>query len=346
MARFEPGVRRIAVAGSRQLVTYIHVYIEIASFLHALMVIFLSCTLPSTGPSSTDLAVKEEKAAKQAMHRASSAHRRLQDPTDFLVRMPAAWFMDPLRAAILKRVRPCTARTRRKQLEIKNIPMPRRVFEEFMKPLEETDFSPHPGELHSPLQRNEMGELIPTRSSAKAFTFEYVIRRGSVTDKLVRLQDAFSPPPASKQKRKGRFPDRWQRAHGCAKLHLSGAAGRRGNLGTVMAMVAGNVLIRYQEPKFLKAMPRLTLKFFVLSMDLKGHILWPTNFAPKSKAALRRQARHHLLALLKNPNCPVDPRMEEALSEESGALLPLSLGWKRIPVTKARVKTPPSAQSA
>lgn len=58
-----------------------------------------------------------------------------------------------------------------------------------------------------------------------------------------------------------------------------------------MAMIAGNVIITFVEPKRLAAMPKLTVKFFVLRLDKNGHIIWPTNFSAKTQAALRKQAR-------------------------------------------------------
>jgi hypothetical protein len=58
-----------------------------------------------------------------------------------------------------------------------------------------------------------------------------------------------------------------------------------------ISMVCGNVLIDFSEPIDLSSMPRLTLTFFVLTMDKTGHIVWPTNFEPPTQAQLRRQAR-------------------------------------------------------
>ena len=54
-------------------------------------------------------------------------------------------------------------------------------------------------------------------------------------------------------------------------------------------MVCGNVIVQLKEPKGKDRMPTLTITFFVLSVDKTGHIVWPTEFEPPAKAALRMQ---------------------------------------------------------
>ena len=54
-------------------------------------------------------------------------------------------------------------------------------------------------------------------------------------------------------------------------------------------------------------MPTMTLTFFVLSMDKTGHIIWPTNFEAKTRAALRLQARALLQKMMDDPLNPVLP---------------------------------------
>ena len=34
----------------------------------------------------------------------------------------------------------------------------------------------------------------------------------------------------------------------------------------------------FTEPKRFRALPTLRIRFFVLSMDHNGHVIWPTNF--------------------------------------------------------------------
>ena len=91
---------------------------------------------------------------------------------------------------------------------------------------------------------------------------------------------------------------RWKRSLGCARLFLAAAQEARGLKASLMAMVCGNVVIELRAPKAFKAMPRLTINFFVLSMDAHGHIVWPVDFAARTKAALRKQARTLLKRML------------------------------------------------
>ena len=107
--------------------------------------------------------------------------------------------------------------------------------------------------------------LVPTKKTAKTHWFQYLIRKGSVSDKLFRFHDR---DPAS-SKRHGT---------GCARARLSEADQRRGVVPSVMSMVAGNVLVKYKLPLNLSTPPVLTMTFGVLTMDSQGHITWPKDF--------------------------------------------------------------------
>ena len=65
--------------------------------------------------------------------------------------------------------------------------MPRELFEELMAPLKEEDVSG--------LERKN-GHLVPTKATKATHQFNYLIKRGSVSDRLFRLQD-MDPSPAS-----------------------------------------------------------------------------------------------------------------------------------------------------
>ena len=105
-----------------------------------------------------------------------------------LTSCPTRWFRDPLDKAIKKLVRPSTALTRRKEITIK-MSMPREVFEDFVAPLTEDDVEG--------MQRRPDGSLIPTSKTSALYKYKYTLKRGSVTDKLFRLQelDPELPPP-------------------------------------------------------------------------------------------------------------------------------------------------------
>ena len=81
------------------------------------------------------------------------------------------WFLKPLYASIKNAIKPCTALTRRKEIQV-HADLPRDCFEKFMSPLTEDDASD--------LKRDPAtGWLIPTQTTAALRRFEYTIKRGS-----------------------------------------------------------------------------------------------------------------------------------------------------------------------
>ena len=104
---------------------------------------------------------------------------------------------------------------------------------------------------------------------------------------------------------------------------LSEADEKRGMTGSVLAMVAGLLNVNYREPRKLGGMPTLNLSFFVLTMDGAGHIVWPTNFEPSTRAALRKLARRELAVMLADPLYPASPAMAAALTQAGESYLSL-----------------------
>ena len=110
-------------------------------------------------------------------------------------------------------------------------------------------------------------------------------------------------------------PSRPMRGAGAARARLSTAAERRGEVPQTISMVCGNVKVLYKESvPYEKKMPTLKLVFFVLTMDKTGHVTWPVNFSPNTRAALRLQARTLLRQMIDDPLSPVDCTMEPALT--------------------------------
>ena len=98
-----------------------------------------------------------------------------------------------------------------------------------------------------------------------------------------------------------------KRGAGAARARLSTAEQRRGGVPQTISMVCGNVVIELKEPRKLERMPTMALAFFVLSMNKNGHIVWPTNFDARTRAALRLQARALLQKMIDDPLNPVLP---------------------------------------
>ena len=109
-------------------------------------------------------------------------------------------------------------------------------------------------------------------------------------------------------------PTLHRRGSGCAKVLISHAAQKRGVVPETMSMLCGNWVVKYRESIDRSRMPTLELKVFVLSMDKRGHIIFPTDFATNTKAQLRMQARALLRKMIDDPLNPCDATMEPAMT--------------------------------
>jgi hypothetical protein len=106
---------------------------------------------------------------------------------------------------------------------------------------------------------------------------------------LVAAYEGRAVPPARLPRARLSAPAQFKRGAGCARARLSVAAQKRGGVPQTISMVCGNVLIRFSESVGSERMPTIAITFYVLSMDKKGHIIWPTNFALATQATLRMQ---------------------------------------------------------
>ena len=249
--------------------------------------------------------------------------------------------------------------------------LPLVVFEDFVAPLAEGDADG--------LKRNSNNRLIPSSTTSSVRHYKYLIKKGSVSDRLFHLQDLDPEPPEPRRssvqveqigeanvyeveqivgsRMKGKrkqYEVKWQgyssvdnsyeyasnidpalvaafeggppplqrtrapvlphRGAGAARARLSVAEQRRGGVPQSISMVCGNVLVHLKESAKQAHMPTLTIVFYVLTMDKKGHIVWPTNFATAAQAALRMQARALLQKMINDPFNPVDSTMVPALT--------------------------------
>ena len=89
------------------------------------------------------------------------------------------------------------------------------------------------------------------------------------------------------------------RGKGCAVLKI-GDKPRRGLTASVFSMVGGNMILKYVEPRNHQWWPTLTLKFWVLTVDHVGNILWPTKWDGNSQRLLAELARRKVDFFLQN----------------------------------------------
>ena len=95
----------------------------------------------------------------------------------------------------------------------------------------------------------------------------------------------------------------WRRGSGCAVLKLSDTP--RNKMASVISMVGGNVVMKFVEPRRHARWPTLTLKFWVLTVDFRGNIIWPTEFSSDNKKLLTELVRRKTEFFLQHPEYPL-----------------------------------------
>lgn len=232
--------------------------------------------------------------------RATSTPLHDPEPTEEMISVPLRWFWDKLHQSMKVVVRPPTAKTRRKEVLIKQ-QVPIEVFYKLL-----SQFST--GEIEGLVwEATTSGKEIvkPTKSTTRTHVYEYNFKKGVATDKLWRLEETDRP------KKNTAF----KRGAGSARLHLSDAAGERGVTTNLLAMVCGRVKIKLKQPKRMRFMPTLELTAFVLTMDQAAHIIWPVEFDDvQYRAALRKQAKALLGKMIADPLYPTSSQMQQSVT--------------------------------
>ena len=206
------------------------------------------------------------------------------------------WFLKPAYTSLRTIMRPPTARSTRRLQEVK-VRMPLECFNDLMRPYES---DPSVG-----VKRTEDGAALePTRSTATSNWYEYLLNKPTKYDAMFALEkaDIKSQP----------------RSHGCAHLNISQQRVKMGHLAEEISIPFGNVSVVCVEPKRQKAIPTVTFRFFVLTMNASGHINWPFEVNPRTKAMLRIMVRRKLQDMLESERkFPVHPSMRSALTSQS-----------------------------
>ena len=201
--------------------------------------------------------------------------------------IPMRWYVEPMRTAMRKAVRPPTATTRRRQ-RVVQMQVPMEAFVELLK-----DFCS--AELDGLLWIGGPGPTLqPTRETTAYLEYQYFVRKPSQLNKLWDLATWDNVIPGTL----------WKRGSGAQLLHLSQAACRRGRTSLLISSVAGNVCVRLRAPKDQRAMPTFRMVFTVLTLDQQNHILWNQDFAAGTAAALRNLVEGGRRAMVSDPLYP------------------------------------------
>lgn len=205
----------------------------------------------------------------------ATAPRNRRPPPEML-QLPKNWFTLELYKVMRKAVRGRLRRTRRKMVTLKR-KVPWETFVELMSSMREGDAEGFELEIN--------GEPTPTRTTSTHFRYEYELRKPMAADRLFSLEKA-DLRGVYAEEGKGT----WRRGQGCAVLKLSDAAKKTAK-ASVMTMVGGNCTIKLIRPKNWASWPMLTLKFWVITIDYEGNMLFPTAWSPISQRLLKELAR-------------------------------------------------------
>ena len=119
-------------------------------------------------------------------------------PTEGMITVPLNWFWDVFRGNMTKLVRPPTAKTRRKEMLIKEkVPM-----DVVYKLLEVFETDEIPG-LKWEEDSTGARVLKPTKGTTRSLWYEYNFKKGPTTDKLWRIQESDKAP-------KRQFDSNWR----------------------------------------------------------------------------------------------------------------------------------------
>ena len=212
-------------------------------------------------------------------------------PDPGMLRLPKQWFVHELYKTIRKTVRGPLSKGRRRQATVR-MRMPREAFDHLMRPVKDSEIAG--------FSRTEDGVIQPTQRTSAADIFHYEIAKPMVTDRIFSLEQADAPAPF-KQPPAGAS----RRGLGCAVLKLGDTAHKKNMAAAVFSMIGGNCIVRYRQPRSWGGWPTLTMKFWVLTVDHQGGILWPTSWSANSRALLTELARRKVEAFVNDPKYPI-----------------------------------------
>jgi hypothetical protein len=119
-------------------------------------------------------------------------------------------------------------------------------------------------------------KLKPTRVTDSFNEYRYVVVKPGQLNTLFNLGEWDSEIPGTK----------WKRGSGAQRLHLSQAAGQRGQTTTLISSVTGKVTVEVRE--YPDGMPNLSIIWHVSTMDEAAHIMWARDYVAATRAGLRK----------------------------------------------------------
>ena len=119
-------------------------------------------------------------------------------------------------------------------------------------------------------------KLKPTRVTDSFEEYRYIVDKPGQVNKLFELGSWDAEIPGTK----------WKRGSGAQRLHLSQAAGQRGQSLTLISSVTGKVTVQLRV--YPETMPKLMIFYHVSTMDERNHVTWAREYDAQTKAGLRK----------------------------------------------------------
>jgi len=206
-----------------------------------------------------------------------------------MLSLPKSWFTLEYFKALRKKVRGPVSKTRRTMATVK-ARVPKEVWAALVSNMKEDDVSS---------VQWEDGVMQPTKQTPATMTYEFDIKRPMVADRIFSLERA---DLKGVHLREGK--NAWRRGLGCATLKLADAA-KPGRQASSFAMVGGNVVVKALVPRGWRSWPTITLKFWILTVDYQGNILWPTQWDQDACNLLKELARRKVSAFKADSSYPI-----------------------------------------
>lgn len=138
-------------------------------------------------------------------------------------------------------------------------------------------------------------DLKPTRVTEAFTEYRYVVDKPGLVNKLFDL-GTWDPEITGTAYRRGARAQR---------LHLSQAAGQRGQTSTLVTSVTGKVTVQLRVHP--EAMPQLLMTWHVSTMDERNHITWGRAYDAATQAGLRKMIHAGLNVMVADALYPTGP---------------------------------------
>ena len=301
VARFVPGSPTLLQRSSAQIYTFLDRTPQLSQQITILKehhltqaARFMCLRLPEDFKDRPKRKARRKKSRDLVVLPGVRLSARRPDPE--MIKIPKNWFELEYFKALRKVVRGPISKGRRTMATLK-AKVPKEVWHALISEMKESDVTKaRDGQTDVTW---EDGEMQPTKTTSSTLTYDFVTARPMVADRLLSLERA---DLKGVHGREGKGA--WRRGLGCAALKLSDSP-KKGAMASAFAMVGGNVTVKALVPTRWRAWPTVILKFWILTVDHRGNILWPTNWSQDARDLLKEMAKRKVAAFKADASYPI-----------------------------------------